>query len=258
MATNGGGVPPSARLNTSRRSVFLSGMQAGIPIGLGYFAVAFSLGIAARNAGFTAFLGFLISALGNASAGEYAVITLVAADATYLELAVVTLITNARYLLMSCALSQRAAPELSLGHRLLVGYYITDELFAIAIARPGNLDPLYSYGAICVAAPCWAFGTSCGVIAGNSLPASLVSAFSVALYGMFLAIIIPAARKDRVVLGLVLCSFAASWAFSVVPVLSGLSGGTQTILLTVILSSIGAILFPVHTDEEKETEAAGS
>ncbi len=243
--------PPSS-LGQSRRSVFLQGMQAGVPIGLGYFAVAFSLGIAAKHAGLNAFQGFLISFLGMASAGEYAVLTLIAANATYLELAVVTLITNARYLLMSCALSQRMDPKLPLRHRLLLGYYITDELFAIAIARPGNVDPWYSYGAILLAAPCWSFGTAFGVMAGNSLPPQLVSAFSVAIYGMFLAIIMPAARKDRVVCGLVLASFAASWCFANLPVISRLSSGAQTILLTVVLSSIGAVLFPVKTQEEPE------
>ena len=250
--SSGGSVPPSATPGVSRRAVFLQGMQAGVPIALGYFAVSFSLGIAAKHAGLSAFQGFLMSFLGMASAGEYAVLTLIAANATYLELAAVTFIANARYLLMSCALSQRMDPKLSLGHRLLVGYYITDELFAIAIARPGNVDPWYSYGAILLAAPGWSVGTALGVIAGNSLPGQLVSAFSVAIYGMFLAIIIPAPRKDRVVCGLVLASFAASWCFSTLPVISQLSSGTQTILLTVVLSSLGAILFPIHTEEEED------
>ncbi len=249
------GGAPGRPLAQSRRAVFLEGVQAGIPIGLGYFAVAFSLGIAAKTAGLNAFQGFLISALGNASAGEYAVLTLIAANATYLELAAVTFITNARYLLMSCALSQRMSPDMPLRHRLLVGYYITDELFAIAIARPGNIDPWYSYGAICIAAPCWAFGTAAGVLAGNALPVQLASAFSVAIYGMFLAIIIPAARKDRVVAGLVLISFGASWAFSALPPLSSLSSGTQTILLTVAISSAAALLFPVR--QQNSGEEAG-
>ena len=231
------------------RQVFLEGMKDGIPIGLGYFAVGFSLGIAAKHAGLTPFQGFLISALGNASAGEYAVLTLIAANASYLELALITLITNARYMLMSCALSQRASPDLSLGHRLAVGYYITDELFAAAISRPGELDPLYSYGAITAAAPGWAFGTALGVAAGSALPLRLVSAFSVALYGMFLATVIPAARRDRIVAGLVLASFAASWALSALPGLSGLSEGTRTIVLTVVIASAGAILFPVKREE---------
>lgn len=136
-----------------RRRVFLAGVRDGVPIGLGYLAVAFSLGIAARNAGLNAFQGFLISLLNNASAGEYAAFTVIAADSGFLEMALITLITNARYLLMSCSLSQKFSPDTPLYHRLLVGYDVTDELFGIAIARPGYLDPFYSYGAFLPAIP---------------------------------------------------------------------------------------------------------
>lgn len=156
-----------------RRRVFLSGVRDGVPIGLGYLAVAFSLGIAARNAGLNAFQGFLISLLNNASAGEYAAFTVIAADSGFLEMALITLITNARYLLMSCSLSQKFSPDTPLYHRLLVGYDVTDELFGIAIARPGYLDPFYSYGAFLPAIPGWAIGTALGVTAGSVLPARL-------------------------------------------------------------------------------------
>ena len=120
------------------RKVFCDGMRDGFPIALGYFAVAFSLGIAARNAGLTPVQGFLASILNNASAGEYAAFTLIAAKATYWEVAVITLIANARYLLMSCALAQRFSPATPFFHRLLIGYDVTDELFGITIARPGT------------------------------------------------------------------------------------------------------------------------
>ena len=196
------------------------GMRDGVPIGLGYLAVAFSLGIAARNAGLNAFQGFLVSLLNNASAGEYAGFTTIAADASYLEIAVVTLIANARYLLMSCSLSQKFAPGTPMRHRLLVGYDVTDELFGLAISCDGWLDPYYMYGAILVAAPSWAVGTALGVVVGNLLPARVVSALSVALYGMFLAIIIPPARKNKVVAALVLLSFALSFACGRLPLVS--------------------------------------
>ena len=150
--------------------------------------------------------------MNNASAGEYAGITVIAANAAYAEIAIVTLITNARYLLMSCAMSQRLEPGLSLGHRLLMGFDITDELFGIAIARPGYLNPYYTYGAMLMDMPGWSIGTSLGIIAGNILPERVVSALSVALFGMFLAVIIPPARKNKVVAVLVALSFAASFA----------------------------------------------
>ena len=122
------------------RRVLYEGMRDGFPIALGYFAVSFSLGIAARNAGLTPVQGFWASLLNNASAGEYAAFTLIAAKATYWEVAVITLIANARYLLMSCALAQRFSPETPFFHRLLIGYDVTDELFGIAIAQEGFLN----------------------------------------------------------------------------------------------------------------------
>ena len=237
-----------------RRKVLAQGLRDGIPIGLGYFAVAFSLGIAARNAGLTAWQGFLTSLLINASAGEYVGFTIISLGGTYLEMALMIFIANARYLLMSCALSQKFHPGTRLIHRLAVGYYITDELFGIAIARDGFLDPYYSYGAILIASPAWAFGTLFGVIMGNMLPVRVVSALSVALYGMFIAIIIPPSRKNRVVAAFVLISFVCSWSVNFIPVLESLSGGTMTILLTVLISTAAALLFPVKPNEEKEAE----
>ncbi len=178
------------------KKAFIEGLRDGVPIALGYFAVAFSLGIAARSAGLTAFQGFFASMLCVASAGEYALFTLIGAGATYLEIALLTLITNARYFLMSCALSQRISPDMKNYHRYLVGGVVTDEIFGITIARPGYMEPAYNYGAIAVSVPAWAIGTALGILMGNLLPARIVSALSVALYGMFLAIIIPPAKKS--------------------------------------------------------------
>ena len=216
------------------RKIFCDGMRDGFPIALGYFAVSFSLGIAARHAGFTPMQGFLASLLNNASAGEYAAFTLVAA----------------RYLLMSCALAQKFSPGTPFFHRLIIAYDVTDELFGITIARPGILNPYYTYGAILLAAPAWAGGTACGIIAGNALPLRAVSALSVALYGMFLAIIIPPARKSKIVAALVAISFALSFVCNYLPGVSSLSEGTRTILLTVIISGAAAILFPVKQADE--------
>lgn len=231
------------------KAALLKGMHDGIPIGLGYLAVSFSLGITARNAGLNPFQAFLASLLCNASAGEYAGFTLIAASAPYIEMAIITLITNARYMLMSCALSQRISPETKLRHRFFMSMHVTDELFGIAISQPGYINPYYSYGAAIVAAPCWAVGTALGAIAGSILPLRIVSAFSVALYGMFLAVIIPPARHDRVICGIVLFCFAASAAATYLPALSGLSSGTRTIILTVAISAAAAVLFPRKQEE---------
>ena len=224
------------------------GIRDGMPIALGYFAVAFTLGIAARNADFSAVQAMVESLTNNASAGEYAVFSLAAARAGYWEVAVMTLVANARYLLMSCSLSQKLAPETPLYHRMLVAFDVTDEIFGISIAYPGQLSPWYTYGAMAVAIPGWGRGPFFGVALGNVLPPRLVSALSVGLYGMFLAIIIPPAKKDRVVLGLVALSFAASLITSRWTLLTPVPSGVKTIALTVVIALGAAVLFPVKDE----------
>lgn len=234
---------------TENKVWFTKGLRDGIPISLGYLAVAFTLGIAAKNAGFTPFQAMLTSLTNNASAGEFAGFTLIAAGAGYLEVAIMELIANARYLLMSCSLSQKLSPDTSLIHRFLIGFDVTDEIFGISMSVPGKLNPFYTYGAITVAAPGWALGTYLGVLMGNLLPVNIVRALSVGLYGMFLAIIIPPARKSRILAGVVLISMTASFGFSKLPLVSGLSSGTRTILLTILIAGGAAILFPVKEEE---------
>lgn len=235
------------------KNAFINGVRDGIPIALGYFAVAFSLGIVAKKAGLDPFQGFLSSMLNHASAGEYAEFTVIVANAPYIEMAFVILVTNIRYLLMSCALSQKFAPDISFWHRLLVGFGITDEIFGISIGRTGTLNPYYNYGAMSIALPSWSMGTALGIVAGNILPPSVVSALSVALYGMFVAIIIPASKADRIVGGVVVVSFLASFAVSVIPLFDHMSDSMKISLLTVIIAGIAAVLFPVK-DENMEDE----
>ena len=141
------------QIMNQNKKAFANGVRDGIPIALGYFAVAFSLGIVAKKAGLTPFQGFLSSFLNHASAGEYAEFTVIMADAPYLEMAFVILVTNIRYLLMSCALSQKFPTAAPYAHRLLVGFGITDEIFGISIGKPGILNPYYPYGAMIIAIP---------------------------------------------------------------------------------------------------------
>ena len=226
------------------KQALAEGFRDGIPIGLGYFVVSFTLGIMARHGGLTPFQGFLDSLLNNASAGEYVGFTLIAAQAPYFEIALMTFIANARYLLMSAVVSQKFSPRTPFYHRIFVGFDITDEIFGITIARKGWLNPFYNYGAMLTALPGWSIGTALGIIAGNILPPSAVSALSVALYGMFIAIIIPPARKDKIVAACVAISFVAS--FLAETFLSEIiSAGTRTIFLTVLIAGAAAILFPV-------------
>lgn len=234
------------------KNIFLKGLRDGIPIGLGYLAVSFSLGIAAKNIGLTPFQSFLVSLLCNASAGEYAGFTSIAANASYIEIAIITVIANARYLLMSFAMSQKLSPDTPLRHRLLLSFDLTDEIFGISMApREGYLNPFYTYGAFVAALPCWSVGTAIGTVAGSVLPEMVVSALSVALFGMFLAVIIPPARKDRVIASVIAVCFVLSYAAAKLPVISALSDGTRIIILTLIISSTAAVLFP-HTEERED------
>lgn len=229
---------------------YKKGLVDGIPIALGYFAVAFTLGIVAKNSGLSAFQAMLAAALTNASAGGYAGFTLIGENASFLEMALTQLVVNARYLLMACALSQKLSPKTSTLHRSLIAFDVTDEIFGISVSVKGNLNPFYNYGAMTVSIPGWALGTLLGVIMGNILPDSIVSALSVGLYGMFLAIIIPPARKNKVIAVLVIVSMALSFVFSKVSLLSGISSGMRVIILTVVISLAAAYLFPVEEEEE--------
>ncbi len=227
---------------------FAKGFRIGIPIGLGYFAVAFSLGIAAANAGLNPFQGFLTSALVHASAGENAAFTAIKEGVPYIQMVLVSLVANMRYILMSFALSQKIAPKTGMIHRLLLGFFLTDEFFALAITQDPYCDPYYSYGAISFAVPCWALGCAFGIMMGNILPARIVSALSVALFGMFLAIFIPPAKKSRPISILIILSFLLSYILSR---FFALSESAVTIILTIAISALGAFLFPSKEGGER-------
>ena len=235
---------------TDRKRWFMKGLKDGVPIMLGYFAVSIALGVSARNAGMTAPQATIASALIMASAGQYIGFTLIAAGASYLEVVVMEAIANARYLLMSTALSQKVDPALPIRHRLLMGLWITDEIFGVSVSVEGLLNPYYNYGMAAVATPGWALGTLMGVVLGNVLPVRVVSALSVGLYGMFMSIFVPPARKNRVIACLVLLSFACSYGLNAIAWFDGISSGMKIILLTVVISLGAALLFPVGKEED--------
>lgn len=235
---------------TALRKDIIDGLRVGFPIAMGYFAVAFSLGIIAVQAGLTAPLGFLSSFFTRASAGEYGTYTLVAIEAAYAEVVVMCLVVNLRYMLMSAALSQKIAPGTSWFHRLMMAFCITDEVFGVSVAHPGYTPPAYTYSAALISTLFWASGCAMGIMAGGLLPQSMVTALSMSLYGMFLAIIIPPARQNRFILGLVVVSMTASGLFSVLPVLKEISVGFKVIILTLVIASIAALIHPV--EERKE------
>ena len=227
---------------------YREGLRDGIPIALGYLAVSFTLGIAARNLHIRALPATIMSLVNFTSAGEFAALGIISAGAPYLEMIISQAIINLRYLLMSCALSQKLAPDASLFHRFWTGFFITDEILGVSSGRPGHLTPFYTYGTASIAIPGWALGICLGVILGTALPDRITRALSVALYGMFLAVIIPPARKDRIIAGLVVISMLASYLFTMIPALSGISSGMRVIILTVLISGAAAFLFPIKED----------
>ena len=237
----------------TNRQAFIRGMKAGVPIALGYFAVSFSLGIAAKAVGLTPFQGFLASLLNSASAGEYALFSLIGAGASLVELVYVTIVANGRYLLMSCALGQKFPEDTPLIHRFGVGFYITDEIFSLSITTPGKLNPFINYGAIAVAVPAWSVGTALGIVAGNILPANIVSALSVALYGMFIACFVPPAKANKILLCAIPVCFLLSYLAFRMPYIGDLSEGTRAVILTVVIATVLAIAFPIK-DEDGEVE----
>lgn len=237
---------------------YKKGLRDGIPIALGYFAVAFTLGITAKNIGMTPVQAAVSSMLLHASAGQYAAMTVIASGTGYLEMVMTTLIVNLRYLLMSCALSQKAGSEMKLGHRMVVSYYITDEIFGIASAVEGKLNPFYNYGAATLAGPGWTLGTFLGALLGAVLPARLERALGVALYGMFMAIVIPPAKKSKIICGIVVASMAASYLFSCLPAVKEISEGFKIIILTVAIAGFAAWRFPVREEAEGEREKRGT
>lgn len=232
-----------------KRQWFLRGMRAGIPISMGYFAVSIALGIAAKRAGIPSLIAALTSLLSNASAGEYAGFTLIAAHAAYIEVIFMQAVVNARYLLMSASLSQKLDERVRLWERLLLGFTVTDEIFGVSVAVPGRLDPCFTYGCFVVSTLGWTGGTLFGAVLGEILPLRLVSALGVGLYGMFISVFLPASKKNKVVAGTVVIGFALSFAFATLPYLRQLSEGLRVILLTVVISLGAAILFPVKEDE---------
>ena len=229
----------------------MKGIRDGFPIGAGYFAVSFSLGIMAKKCGLNPFQGFLASLLTNASAGEYAGLMVILEDAGFLTMILMTIVASARYFLMACALSQHFSPDMGFKHRLLIAFDLTDEIFGCEISQPGYLKPAYAYGLFVLPLIGWSVGTMLGIITGNLLPANIVNALSVALYGMFIAIIVPPSKANKVVAGSVALSFLLSYAASRLPVISEWSSGTRTIILTILIAGLAAWLFPVKEEEEK-------
>lgn len=228
---------------------FLKGVKHGIPIGLGYLSVAFAFGIEAVKSGLDPAQALLISMTNVTSAGQIAGLPLIVHQASMVELALTQLIINLRYALMSLSLSQRLDETMTTPRRLLFSFMNTDEIFAVASGQPGKVGHVYLYGLMSTPYVGWSLGTILGAVAGQLLPEFLRTALGIAIYGMFLAIVLPPARKERPVRVVVLLAVAMSLMFRYLPVLSQVSDGFVIIICAVIASTAGALLFPVGEED---------
>ena len=228
---------------------FFKGCRDGVPIMLGYLAVSFSFGIKALLEHLTVGQAVLMSGLNLTSAGQFASLSVIAAAGSYLELALSQLIINLRYCLMSASLSQKVDPKAPFFHRFIMSFGVTDEIFALSAAAEGPLSPFYTYGQMAVAIPGWTIGTLLGAIAGNILPARVLVALSVALYCMFIAIIVPPAKQNKTLAWVIVVSMAVSAVFCYTPYLKEISAGMRVILLTVALSVAAALIRPVKEED---------
>lgn len=226
---------------------FRRGLLHGLPIGLGYLSVSFGFGIMAVRAGMSVLEATLISLLNLTSAGQAAGVNVIAAGGTLAEMALVQLTINIRYALMALSLSQKCSRRFRLPQRMLGAYGITDEIFGVCAAQEGALEPPYLYGMTLISMTGWVLGTFLGAYAGTLLPASVTAALGILLYGMFLAIIVPPARKDRAIL----CTVLAAAGLSVLCryLIPSLSEGFAVILCAVAAATAAALLFP-RPDED--------
>jgi predicted branched-subunit amino acid permease len=230
---------------------FKKGIRDGIPIALGYLAVSFTFGMMAAAGGLKVWQAALISVTNVTSAGQFAGLEIIFAAGSYLEMVLTQIVINLRYSLMSFSMSQKLNREEPIAYRYLVAFGMTDEIFGISAAIPGKVSAFYNYGAMSVAIPGWIVGTVLGAISGKILPDMIVSALSIAIYGMFLAIIIPPAKKNHSVLVVVVSAMIISTIFAYVPLLNKVSSGFVIIISTIITAGAAALLSPIQEEADE-------
>ncbi len=232
------------------RKEYWRGVRDSLPVGIGYLAVSFGFGVAAVKT--VSILQATVMSLTNVtSAGQFAALGVIAAASSLWVMLLTQLVINSRYALMSLALSQRLGKDFKLRHRLLIAFYNTDEIFALAMQRPTPPTIPYMYGLGLTPILGWTLGTLLGALAGDILPAMVSNALGVALYGMFVAIVVPQAKASRPLLVAALLAMALSCLFHWLPALQSIPTGLPIVICTVIAAAVCAILFPVKDEEEK-------
>lgn len=229
---------------------FKEGIRDGLPICLGYLSVSMAFGLTAVKSGMPIWSAILISLTNLTSAGQFAGTNLLIAHSSYMELALTTFVINIRYFLMSLSVSQKVDKDFGVKERLIASFGVTDEVFAVSMQRRSELTFSYMLGLIVTPILGWTGGTALGAMATSLLPEALTDAMGIALYGMFIAIIVPPAREHKSVLFAVLLAIAMSYAFTYLPILSAFSGGWSVIIITVTVSALAAWLFPIPKEDE--------
>ncbi len=229
---------------------FFTGIKHGIPICLGYLSVSFAFGITAVDSGLSILEALFISMSNLTSAGQLAAVPIIAGGGTLIELAIAQLIINLRYSLMSVTLSQKLGKTVSLLDRFIIAFAVTDEIFAVSSSKPYQVGRRYMYGLIITPFLGWSLGTLLGAVAGNILPDSVTAALGIAIYGMFIAIVVPVIKKSIPTALCVLIAVALGCAFNYLPLLSSVPSGFVIIICAVIASAIMAIAAPIKSNGE--------
>ncbi len=233
---------------------FKKGLKDGIPICVGYFSVSFAFGIFAVENRLSVLQAVLISLLNLTSAGQLAAVPIMAAGGTLAELALSQLVINSRYSLMSVSLAQKFSKNVKLKDKLLIAFGNTDEIFAVSVSNKGEVGKKYMWGLILLPVCGWVSGTLAGAVAGNILPEIVTSALGLAIYGMFVAIVVPVVKKEKPTLLCVLFAIALSCGFKYIPALSVVPSGFTVIICAVVASALFAIIAPIKTNDEEVSE----
>ncbi len=235
--------------NTKSQNSYTYGLGKGLPIALGYLSVSFGFGITAVGMGIKPLQTILISMTNLTSAGQVAGIGIIAAFGTIIEMILCQLVINIRYSLMALTLTQKLDGTFTTLHRAIIAFGITDEVFGVAASEKGYIGKRFMYGLITLPYIGWALGTTLGVYANHILPASVCAALGIAIYSMFMAIIIPPARDERGVLLTVIIASVLSCIFYYLPVFDGMSQGFSIIICAFLSAGVMAYFMPKEARE---------
>lgn len=228
---------------------FKEGIMDGIPIGIGYLSVSFTFGMMAVSMGIPVQVATVISLTNLTSAGQFAALDIMLLQGAYIEMALTQCIINLRYALMSLSLSQKIDARLKTSSRAMMAFAITDEIYALSMSKEGKIGKRYFFGLACMPIIGWGLGTFIGASASQLLPNVIRDILQLAIYGMFLAIIIPPAKKSNVVMKAVVLSAFMSCLFALLSTYINIGSGFVIIICTIVSAGIMAYFHPIREAE---------